>query len=61
MEARTQHYHRCQGCEYSWTCYSATCDAYALCEDCEKARFEQVMEQRGFTVSQPDLPELDKV
>lgn len=61
MNERIQHYHRCPTpeCEASWTCYRPDCDPHDACEDCEKRRFEDYHDRRGFTVSQPELEPID--
>jgi hypothetical protein len=57
-----EHYHRCGNpvCSVSWICYASNCDSKELCDACERRRFETWMEQRGLTVSQPVLPELEE-
>lgn len=56
-----QHHHRCPyaGCEESWLCQSASCSNHDLCDACERRQFEDYAEQRGWTISQPELPELE--
>ena len=58
-----QHYHRCLNpeCQESWLCQRPSCGTDDLCEVCERQRFEDYHDRRGFTVSQPEIPELEKV
>ena len=61
MDERTPHHHKCTNpeCEESWICARTDCTE-ELCEVCEQRRFEDYMDRRGLTVSQPDLEEMTK-
>ncbi len=62
MDPTHQHYHRCLNpeCQESWLCQRVNCGLDEHCDACERQLFEDYMDRRGFTVSQPTIPELEE-
>ena len=52
------HVHRCGICGTAWICGRVDCGYDDACVACEQSRFERFADRQGWTVNQPELPNL---
>lgn len=57
MTEDTLHTHRC-ACGTAWICGRKDCSYQDACAKCEADHYEAYAERRGWTISQPEIPEL---